>query len=139
MRFIKSEFSRFLFFGIVNSGLTFGIYALALGFLPYSLAYTLAYVSGIFISLYLNARFVFHAHIDLKKVIQYPFVYVVQYSLGLIALYVFVEMLSINKLVASVLTMLVTVPVTYLLSRFILKRRPIGVRHAAVAMKSDPE
>jgi putative flippase GtrA len=113
----------FVAFGIVNALLTFGIYALALVFLPYFAAYSLSYVAGIFLSLYLNARFVFRSPLDLKKVLQYPAVYVVQYLLGLATLYVFVQLLAVNELVASPLTLALTVPVTFLLSRFILKGR----------------
>ena len=49
----------FVFFGAVNTVLTYGIYLLLVLFIAYPAAYTVSYASGVFISYYLNARFVF--------------------------------------------------------------------------------
>ena len=123
MKFIRNEFVRFIFFGGVNTLLGYAIYALLLLFLTYPIAYTLAYVLGICISYYLNSRFVFESRVRLTKALQYPLVYLVQYLLSVLLLYVLVEILTINKLIAPGLIVLVTVPMTYFLSRFIIKGR----------------
>lgn len=123
MKFISREFIRFVFFGGVNTLLGYVIYALLLLFLAYPVAYTLAYVLGIFISYYLNTRFVFKEKVRWTKALQYPLVYLVQYLSGVGLLYVLVEIFHTSKLVAPVLIVLLTVPVTYLLSRLIIKGR----------------
>lgn len=122
-KFINLEFNKFIFFGVVNTALGYVIYVILLLFLAYPVAYTIAYVSGIFLSYYLNSRFVFKREMRLSKAMQYPVVYIVQYVLGISLLYLLVELCEINKVIAPVLIVIVTVPVTFLLSRFIIKRR----------------
>ena len=123
MKFIKSEFCKFIFFGGVNTALSYAIYVIFQLFLIYPVAYSLAYILGIFISYYLNSRFVFKREFSLVKAFQYPLVYLVQYLLGLLLLCVLIEIFYLNKLIAPALVILITIPVTFFLSRFIIKGR----------------
>jgi len=137
MRFINSEFVRFIFVGGVNAAATFGIYALLLLIWPYPVAYSAAYLTGIFISYYLNTRFVFRKSIDLKKALRYPLVYLAQYLTGLLALYILVDTLHINKLLASPLTTVVTIPVTFIISRYIIKGHVPATNNLSIDVRKD--
>ena len=121
MRFIDREFVRFVFFGGVNSLLSYILYALFLLLIPYQAAYTLSYVLGILFSYLLNTRYVYRAELRLTKALQYPLVYLVQYLLSIGLLYSLVEVFHVAKLLAPALIVLATIPVTFLLSRFIIK------------------
>lgn len=121
MKVIKSEFFKFIFFGGVNTALSYAVYVIFLLFLVYPAAYTLAYISGIFISYYLNSRFVFKREFSLIKAFQYPLVYLVQYLLGVLLLSVLIEIFFLNKFIAPALVIVLTIPVTFSLSRFIIK------------------
>jgi putative flippase GtrA len=123
MKYINREFVRFVLVGGLNTLLGYALYAFFLLFLAYTIAYTASYVLGIFISYYLNTRFVFRMSFDWKKALQYPAVYVAQYILGVLCLYFLVEFLHVNKLLASPLTIMLTIPATFLMSRFIIKGR----------------
>lgn len=123
-RFSEAEFARFIMVGALNTVLTFLIYAALLRIVRYEAAYTVAFLTGILASYWLNARFVFRSSLNLKTALQYPLVYAAQYIAGLTALYVMVEVLGWNKLIASPATVLVTVPITFLMSRRIIKKRP---------------
>ena len=123
MKLIKSELFKFIFFGGVNTVLSYAIYVIFQLFLIYQVAYSLAYILCIFISYYLNSRFVFKREVCLAKAFQYPLVYLVQYLLGLLLLCVLIEIFSLNKLIAPVLAIVFTIPVTFFLSRFIIKGR----------------
>ena len=122
-KFINMEFSKFIFFGVVNAALSYVIYVILVFFLAYPTAYTIAYLAGIFISYYLNSRFVFKSEMRLTKAMQYPVVYIVQYVIGISLLYLLVELCEINKVIAPVFVVIVTIPVTFVLSRFIIKGR----------------
>lgn len=122
MTFINREFSRFVIVGGANTLLGYLIYALALLFAPYIVAYTISYVAGIFISYYLNSRFVFKANLSLAKALQYPLVYGAQYLIGVGLLRLFVETLTISELLAPAFVVACTLPVTFVLSRLIIKR-----------------
>lgn len=123
MKFNRNEFFKFIFFGGINTLLSYAIYVVILLFLIYPVAYSLAYFSGIFISYYLNSRFVFKRDVRLVKAFQYPLVYLVQYLLGVSLLSVLIEIFSLNKFIAPALVIMITIPVTFSLSRFIIKGR----------------
>lgn len=123
MKFNRNEFFKFIFFGGINTVLTYAIYVVFLLFLIYPVAYSLAYFLGIFISYYLNSRFVFKRDVRLVKAFQYPLVYLVQYLLGVSLLSVLIEIFSLNKFIAPALVIMITIPVTFFLSRFIIKGR----------------
>jgi putative flippase GtrA len=69
----------------------------------------------------LNARFVFHKPLNWKTAFQFPLVYVVQYLAGVALLSFWVEVLQVGDLIAPLLVIACTVPVTFVLSRFIIK------------------
>lgn len=121
MRFINREFFRFVFWGGVNTLAGYLVYAFLLWFLPYLISYSVAFIFSIFVSYVLNSKFVFKQELELRKAIKYPVVYVNQYVLGAVSLYLLVHFLAISKLVAPLLVVVLTIPVTYFLSRRILR------------------
>lgn len=118
---VGSEALRFLVAGAVNTLLTLLLYWGLLRFLSYAVAYTIAYVAGIGLAYWLNARFVFRVAASARTFAMFPLVYVVQYLLGLATLYAAVEWLGIPRAVAILVSIALTIPVTFVLSRTILK------------------
>jgi putative flippase GtrA len=121
MRFINRDFYRFVLWGGVNTVASYLIYAALLRFFPYLISYTIAYTLGIVISYLLNSKFVFKQQLRLRKAIRYPVVYVVQYLAGGVCLYLLVQLLGVNKLIAPWLVLLLSIPLTYFLSRRIVR------------------
>jgi putative flippase GtrA len=117
-----SEFVRFIFFGAVNTGITFVMYVFLLWFLSYGIAYTISYAAGILISYWLNAMFVFQEPLRIGRALQYPLVYLLQYLLGLVLLFLLVEVAHVSKIVALLLIVVLTLPITFLLSRYLIRR-----------------
>jgi putative flippase GtrA len=126
------EFIRFVFVGAVNSLITYVMYVALVFVVPYPVAYSISYVAGILISYYLNCRFVFKEKLRLSKALQFPLVYFFQYLLGIGLLFVLVSVAKIDKLLAPIGVVVITVPITYLLSRYVIKEKPApagGERH----------
>ena len=121
MRFINREFYRFVFWGGVNTLAGYLVYVFLLLFLPYLISYSIAFMFSIFVSYVLNSKFVFNQELALRKALKYPVVYVNQYVLGAVSLYLLVHFLEINKLVAPLLVVVLTIPATYFLSRRIVR------------------
>ncbi|MDQ6765250.1 MAG: GtrA family protein [Verrucomicrobiota bacterium] len=117
------SFVRFVLFGVVNALTTYALYLALLRVVSYAAAYTVSYVAGIFISYYLNSRFVFKERLDPVKALQYPLVYVAQYCLGITLLYVFVKVAHFDQRIAPVLVLVASIPLTYSLSKLLIKRR----------------
>jgi len=118
----KKSFIKFIIVGIFNTFLTYCLYIVLLYILSYKIAYTMSYLLGIWISYFLNSFFVFKANINFKKFLKYPIVYIVQYILNIIFLYIFVELLNINDKIAPIILIVISIPVTFTLSKIILKK-----------------
>ena len=118
------QFLRFLVTGGINTALTYGLYLLLLPLLGYLVAYSVAYVIGIVLSYWLNSAFVFRQPMNLRTLARFPLVYVVQYILTGALLWLFVDTLGVDKRIALLAAIAVTVPVTFLAARLaILPRR----------------
>ena len=122
-QFIRPEFFRFLVIGGTNTLFSYAMYALFLLVLPYQVAYTIAYALGIALSYYLNSRFTFRAKMRLAKAAQYPIVYVVQYGLSLLLMYVLVEFWHMHQLVATAIAIPAIIPISYIMTKFIIQDR----------------
>src|SRR5438552_19184638 len=88
----RREFVVFVFFGTVNTLLTYGIYLLLVLFIAYPVAYSVSYVSGVFISYYLNALFVFKENFLLSDGLQFCIFCFVRYLFGLVSFYMLIEL-----------------------------------------------
>jgi putative flippase GtrA len=119
----RREFILFVLVGALNSAITYGLYLLLLFLVRYPVAYTCSYLAGIFISYYLNARFVFRERLRLSSALRYPVVYVVQYLIGLTLLYLLVEVFRLNKQIAPLAVIVFSVPITFVLSRYVIRGR----------------
>jgi putative flippase GtrA len=122
MKFIDREPVRFVFAGGLNAIATYGTYLVLLPLIGYAIAYSVAYVGGIFLAYYLSARLVFRRPLQWRHAVQYPLIYVVQYGLGIILTTAFVERLHVRAEFALALVIAITVPVMFLLARWIIKR-----------------
>jgi putative flippase GtrA len=126
-RHLRSLFSRefavFLFVGGLNTAVTYGIYLGLLLAVSYPIAYSGSYIAGIFISYCLNAWLVFREPLRLASALRYPIVYGVQYVAGLGLLYLAVEVLHLSKKLAPLGVVAVSVPLTFFLSRFVIRGR----------------
>ncbi|MGF6113685.1 GtrA family protein [Pseudomonas frederiksbergensis] len=123
-RILRLEIARFLLSGGLNTALTYAIYLLVLLFLPYKTSYTISYISGIGIAYALNRFFVFKGHQGIKSVALLPLVYLVQYLCSLLILWVWVEQLGYDQRIAPLIAIIITIPLTFILSKLIFAKKP---------------
>ncbi len=118
---ITPEFIRFLVVGGTNTFSTYLIYlvVLWLGATPVW-SYNISYAFGILISYFLNLKVTFRGRHSTKKMLLFPLVYGVQYTVGLIALKGFLY-LEVPAEFAGLLIIPIVVPITFLLSRILLR------------------
>lgn len=122
LKIIQGEFARFLLAGATNTLLSYLLYLLLLEFLAYLLAYSIAYCIGIALSYFLNIYFVFKQRASLTSFVKFPIVYVVQYGLGAGMLWLLVDRAGMAPAIAMLGVIVVTIPVTFLASRFVLAK-----------------
>ena len=112
--------ARYLLAGALNTGATYALLYVLLRVLPYATAYTIAFVAGVGLSYALNARFVFAAPMRFGSALAWPLVCLVQYLVGLAALVFLVERFGVAPAVAAIIAIVVTTPLTFVLSRRLL-------------------
>lgn len=117
---LHSEFLRFLIAGSLNTIISYIVYLLLLYYLPYLLAYSMAYAIGLLFSFCLNAKFVFKVPVTFKKILFYPSIYLVQYLLGLLILYIAVNFFQISEKLSLLISIFITIPITFILNRIIM-------------------
>lgn len=122
-RLLNKQFLKFVISGGINTLVTYLVYLLLLLFLNYSLSYTVSYVSGIFLSYYLNTVFVFKEKVSFNKFIKFPIVYLVQYLINILFLYILVEHAHLSTQIVPLIVIVVTIPITYTLSKLIIKSK----------------
>lgn len=118
----RSTLVRFLLSGGLNTVFTYGIYLLLLQIVNYKAAYSTAYIAGIILAFMMNRSFVFRAHRGWKSAVLFPFVYLAQYLVGLLVAIGWVEKLGLPPEGAPLAAIVVTIPVTFVLSRAVFGR-----------------
>ncbi|WJH32011.1 GtrA family protein [Paenibacillus sp. CC-CFT742] len=120
---LNKEFLKFLISGGINTLATYLMYLFLLLFCSYSLSYSLSYITGIFLSYYINSVFVFKEKVSFYKFLKFPVVYLVQFLVNMILLYVLVEHAQFHVHIVPLVAMIITVPITFLLSKTIIKSK----------------
>lgn len=131
MRMPGARFWRFVAVGAINTALTYALFVGAQPALGHLLAYTLAYAFGIVLSYLLNAWFVFRTRTSWHTAMAFPMVYVVQYLWGLGALYLLVDLMAWPGAVAMLAVIGSSVPLTYLLTRWVMREHGVPPRRGA--------
>lgn len=116
-----AEKIKFLLIGGANTVITYLIYLGLLKLLDYSIAYTVAYVSGMVISYFGHTLFSFNGKANFKSFIQYPLVYLVQFLVSYLIIYVLINALSVSEPLAPLISIILTIPLTFVMTKMIIK------------------
>lgn len=111
---------RFLLGGVVNTAFSYAIYILLNTVFVYQIAYLISYTLGVLFSYWFNASFVFHVSMTWRGLFLYPSVYVIQYVISAFLLSALVEYAGVMESFAPLLVSIVMMPVTYVISKFVL-------------------
>lgn len=122
-RFLTSKPIRFLLMGGINTATTYLVYLLLATFVHYQIAYVISYIAGIAFSYFLNAKFVFSVSLNRRGLFLFPLVYGFQYLVGFAAMFFLVEKMNVDHRIAPIIVTIVTIPVTYCLSKWILTEK----------------
>lgn len=114
---------RFLVGGALNTGATLVLYWLLMQFMHYQLAYLASYCAGILLSYILNTRYVFRKKHTWLKFILFPLVYLITYAIGALVLNIAVDHLHVPASIGPLVSIAVTLPVSFLLTKMVLHLR----------------
>ncbi|HCN60970.1 MULTISPECIES: GtrA family protein [Mammaliicoccus] len=116
------EIFRFIIVGGINTINYYWVYLLLLKVLDinYLISHISGFIISFIISFYLNCYFVYHVQPTFKKFIQFPITQVVNMGLQTLLLYIFVQWLHLNETFAPFIGLVITIPITFVLSKWIL-------------------
>jgi putative flippase GtrA len=119
---IRQEFFRFVVGGAINTAVTFALFEVLLWTgVPHLIAYSIAYVTGIVFSYWLNARYVFRKARTWKSAAAFPMVSLAQYVIGAALMWLLVDHLGVAPTWALVIVLAVNTPLSYLFSRLVFR------------------
>ncbi|USK86938.1 GtrA family protein [Peribacillus asahii] len=124
MKVIGREFIKFIVVGIINTFNYYIVYLFLHAILEtdYMMAHIVGFITSLVISFFLNSYFTFKVKPTLDKFLKFPLTQLVNIALSSLFLYVFVKHIRINSTIAPVLSIFITVPLTFVITRKILKK-----------------
>ncbi|HDD7511890.1 TPA: flippase GtxA [Staphylococcus aureus] len=118
-----AEILKFIIVGGINTLNYYVVYLLLLKLLH--IEYMISHITGFLvvfvISYYLNCYFVYRVKPTWRKFISFPITQIVNVSLQTVLLYVFVSWLNLPAEIAPFAGLVITIPITFVLSKWILK------------------
>ncbi|MDD5180281.1 MAG: GtrA family protein [Gallionellaceae bacterium] len=129
IRLFDTESTRFVVAGGINTIFSYVLYLLLLPITAYVIAYSISFIAGVVSGYTLNTLLVFKQPWTLKKLFQYPLVYIAQYLVGIVLLSILVGYLNINERLAPLVNVVLLLPLTFILSKKIIKP---GVKHETI-------
>ena len=117
------EILKFIIVGGINTLNYYIIYLLLLKLIGvnYLVSHISGFVISFIISYYLNCYFVYKVQPTWKKFIQFPLTQVVNMGIQTLLLYIFVQWFNISSVIAPFAGLIITIPVTFILSKYILR------------------
>ena len=116
-------FLKFITGGIFNTLITYILYLVLLNIFPYSISYTVSYATGIVFSYYINTKWVFKSKATIGQFIKFPLVYLFQFTMSGFIIYVLIEYMFFYEQIAPLISIAITVPFMFILTKVILKEK----------------
>ncbi|HDE0504134.1 TPA: flippase GtxA [Staphylococcus aureus] len=118
-----AEILKFIIVGGINTLNYYVVYLLLLKLLhiEYMISHITGFIVAFVISYYLNCYFVYKVKPTWRKFISFPITQIVNVSLQTVLLYVFVSWLNLPAEIAPFAGLIITIPITFILSKWILK------------------
>ncbi|HEI7372053.1 TPA: flippase GtxA [Staphylococcus aureus] len=118
-----AEILKFIIVGGINTLNYYVVYLLLLKLLhiEYMISHITGFIVALVISYYLNCYFVYRVKPTWRKFISFPITQIVNISLQTVLLYVFVSWLNLPAEIAPFAGLIITIPITFILSKWILK------------------
>lgn len=118
-----AEILKFIIVGGINTLNYYVVYLLLLKLLQieYMISHITGFIVAFVISYYLNCYFVYRVKPTWRKFISFPITQIVNISLQTVLLYVFVSWLNLPAEIAPFAGLIITIPITFILSKWILK------------------
>ena len=121
---MSREKIRFLIAGGSTTLFSYALYAALLHIdWPAVIAYAVAYVAGIAWSYVINCKWVFETPMSIRGFLHFPLVYLIQAAASFALFELLHDVMRVNTLLVPLLIAAVMIPLTYIVTRFLLLSR----------------
>jgi putative flippase GtrA len=123
---LKRQILTFAAVGVINTASYYCLYLLFLNWLPYLFAHVVAFVTSMVGSFFLNARFTYRTRPTWRKFLLFPLTNVTNFLVTTSGVYVIVDVLHAGSRFAPLLASAAAIPVTFVVSRWVMLPRQIA-------------
>ena len=117
------RFIRFAIVGTIAWVILYAVYYLFLKLLGHTASYTIGYIVSFIVNYLLTVKFTFEVEASTKNGVGFIICHVINWLLQLLLLNLFIYM-EMNDKIAPFPVMVISVPVNFLMVRFIMNRFP---------------
>lgn len=117
------EIIKFIIVGGINTLDYYIVYLLFLELFKvnYMISHIIGFIVSFIISYYLNCYFVYKVKPTLKKFLSFPLTQVVNMGMQTVLLFIFVRWFDFPSEIAPFVGLIITIPITFILSKWILR------------------
>ena len=123
---MKRQILTFAAVGVINTVTYYCLYLLFLNWLPYLFAHVIAFATSMVGSFFLNARFTYRTRPTWRKFLLFPLTNVTNFLVTTSGVYVIVDVLHAGSRFAPLLASAAAIPVTFVVSRWVMLPRQIA-------------
>ncbi|MBA2650264.1 MAG: GtrA family protein [Legionella sp.] len=116
---LKKQFLGFTITGVFSTGIMYLIYLALNRWLSYQLAYAISYAISVLALYFMNTLFIFKQGFSMKTFLKFPLIYLIQYLIGAISLEFLVRH-GVSEVQAPILIIVLLLPLTFFLNRYVL-------------------
>lgn len=120
MIMINTPFTRFLVIGLLNTLVYYSVYLLLNLFLPYLASHILGFLVAFIFSFFMNCYVVYKVKPTWGKLFKFPLTQVFNMGMQTLLLYFLVEYFTVDSKIAPLPALIITVPFTYIITKWIL-------------------
>lgn len=119
------EVIKFIIVGAINTLNYYIIYLTLLKIfkVPYLISHSVGFLISFFISFLLNCYFVYKVQPTWKKFLSFPLTQLINMGVQTFLLWLLVDIYQLSAIFAPIIGLVVTVPITFMLSKYVLKDR----------------
>ncbi len=128
LRRISGQAVRFAMVGVANTALYYVCYRLFLPVAPYLVAHVLAWCFAVVFSFFANCRFTYRVRPTWGRFALFPLTTLAAFLISTSGAVLLVEGAGVSEQYATLIAGMVAIPVTFLLTTYVLTGVPSGVR-----------
>lgn len=120
-----ARFIKFVGVGVLNTLNYYIIYLVMMKLFeqPYMISHITGFVISLVISFYLNCYLVYHVRPTFRRFFAFPLTQIVNMTIQTLMLYICVDILHLSEWIAPLPALVISVPITYVATTFILKEK----------------